>query len=140
MVAKALLYNSNGQILILERSSTHPRFAGHFDLPGGEIEPGEDSAQATIREIFEETGIIIPDTNLDLLFDKYSKIERAQHVLHKLTLSSPMPRVTLSWEHSNYFWLTPEQILKSALPPNADGYFVDVVEYLVGAFDFIQLL
>ncbi|HEY3798813.1 MAG TPA: NUDIX domain-containing protein [Caulobacteraceae bacterium] len=34
-----------------------PGYAGWIDLPGGAIDPGEDAAQALVREFGEETGL-----------------------------------------------------------------------------------
>ncbi len=34
-------------------------YAGYWEFPGGKCEPGEDPAQATARECFEETGLKI---------------------------------------------------------------------------------
>jgi 8-oxo-dGTP pyrophosphatase MutT (NUDIX family) len=41
VVAKALLVDTNGKILLLRRSGTHPHFAYHLDFPGGEVEHHE---------------------------------------------------------------------------------------------------
>jgi mutator protein MutT len=59
VVAKILLYNSHGRILVLRRGETHPHFPGHLDLPGGEVEAGEQVDQAVVREVREETGLHI---------------------------------------------------------------------------------
>jgi len=34
-------------------------YAGYWEFPGGKCEPGEDPAQATIRECLEETGLTV---------------------------------------------------------------------------------
>ncbi len=34
-------------------------YAGYWEFPGGKCEPGEDPAQATVRECLEETGLIV---------------------------------------------------------------------------------
>ncbi len=40
------------QLLLMRRSDN-----GHWGLPGGYVEPGESVAQATAREVLEETGV-----------------------------------------------------------------------------------
>jgi len=45
---------SNGEILLIQRADN-----AHWGLPGGHVEPGESVAQATAREVLEETGCAI---------------------------------------------------------------------------------
>ena len=50
----ALVRNERGQILFLVRSDN-----GLWDLPAGAIDPGETPAQAIVREVREETGLLV---------------------------------------------------------------------------------
>jgi len=50
--AVAVVRNEQGEILLQRRSDT-----GDWELPGGGIDPGEEPAEAVIREVLEETGI-----------------------------------------------------------------------------------
>jgi 8-oxo-dGTP diphosphatase len=50
--AVAVVQNELGEILLHRRSDT-----GAWELPGGAIDPGEEPAEAVIREVLEETGI-----------------------------------------------------------------------------------
>ena len=50
----AIVRNDAGQILFLVRSDN-----GLWDLPAGAIDPGETPAQAVVREVREETGLIV---------------------------------------------------------------------------------
>jgi mutator protein MutT len=53
----AIIRNEAGQILFLVRSDN-----GLWDLPAGAIDPGETPAQAIVREVREETGLIVEPT------------------------------------------------------------------------------
>ena len=64
IVAKALVRSSEGLCLVLHRGNTHPRFPGHIDFPGGEVEPKETLEAAVIREIQEETGLLVDPKKL----------------------------------------------------------------------------
>lgn len=46
-----------GDEVLLIRRGTSPRL-GEWSLPGGRIEPGERAADAAMRELFEETGVL----------------------------------------------------------------------------------
>jgi 8-oxo-dGTP pyrophosphatase MutT (NUDIX family) len=50
----AIIRNQAGQVLFLVRADN-----GLWDLPGGAIDPGETPAQAIVREVREETGLIV---------------------------------------------------------------------------------
>ncbi len=55
--AAAIVRNEKGDILLQRRGDT-----GEWSLPGGAIEPGEEPADAVVREVFEETGLrIVPE-------------------------------------------------------------------------------
>jgi len=46
--------SSDARILLMQRADN-----GHWGLPGGHVEPGESVAQATVREVLEETGCTV---------------------------------------------------------------------------------
>lgn len=55
--------NSNGwKVLCIKRG--RPPFVGMWALPGGNIDEGERPIEAAIRELEEETGIVLKDMNL----------------------------------------------------------------------------
>lgn len=51
-----LVERSQGRVLLLRRSALVPH-AWLWNLPGGDVEPGETRSQAAIRELREEAGI-----------------------------------------------------------------------------------
>jgi 8-oxo-dGTP diphosphatase len=48
----AVVRNGTGQVLLARRSDT-----GRWSLPAGVVDPGEQPADAVVREVFEETGV-----------------------------------------------------------------------------------
>ncbi|WP_097321333.1 NUDIX hydrolase [Paractinoplanes atraurantiacus] len=50
--AGGVVRDERGRILLLRRSDN-----GQWSLPAGMIEPGEQPAEAALREIYEETGV-----------------------------------------------------------------------------------
>jgi 8-oxo-dGTP diphosphatase len=52
-----LIHDPNGALLLVRRG--HDPGRGLWSIPGGRVEPGETDAQAVVREIAEETGLIV---------------------------------------------------------------------------------
>ena len=128
IVAKALVRNSEGLYLVLYRSNTHPLFPGHIDFPGGEVEPEETPEAAVVREIQEETRLSVNPNKLKKLFAK--QYGQTTHMLFEAKLAKPGMKVTLSWEHKGYHWITPEELKSLPKFPVADPYYTDAVDYL----------
>ena len=53
----AVVKDDQGRLLLIKRG--HAPGAGLWSLPGGRIEPGETDAEALVREMHEETGLVI---------------------------------------------------------------------------------
>ena len=53
----AVVKDDEGRLLLIKRG--HAPAAGLWSLPGGRIEPGETDAEALVREMREETGLVI---------------------------------------------------------------------------------
>ena len=57
-VAVGVLIDAQGRFLITSRPAGKV-YAGHWEFPGGKVEPGESVDQALQRELHEELGITI---------------------------------------------------------------------------------
>ncbi|WP_345606612.1 NUDIX hydrolase [Pseudonocardia adelaidensis] len=52
-----LAYDESGRLLLVQRANEPGR--GLWSLPGGRVEAGEDDAAALVREMAEETGLVV---------------------------------------------------------------------------------
>jgi 8-oxo-dGTP diphosphatase len=57
-----LAYDESGRLLLVQRANEPGR--GLWSLPGGRVEPGEDDAAALVREMAEETGLVVQPGDL----------------------------------------------------------------------------
>ncbi|MGA0546197.1 NUDIX domain-containing protein [Brevundimonas sp. VNH65] len=96
---------------------TRPGEAPYLDLPGGAIEPGEDEAQAVVREVAEETGLIVrPLTCIARAGQYFLKSDGAAvnniGGFWTLELIGQDPAVKIENDHE-LVWLDPEAALVS---------------------------
>lgn len=57
LCAGGVLTDSAGRVLLIRRG--HAPYAGTWSLPSGRAEPGESVRAAAVREVFEETGLLV---------------------------------------------------------------------------------
>lgn len=105
----------DGKCLILKRSDNAQSRPGNWDLPGGNVEwPREKKdkqdfhVDELLREVVEETGIIINDFDLESCYvGTYYKAEQdvVTIILGWRVQLSQVPEVKISDEHTEYAWM-----------------------------------
>jgi 8-oxo-dGTP diphosphatase len=108
---KAVILNKKGEFLVLHRTTTAPSNPNKWDLPGGDLDFGEDPLKGLIREIKEETGLEIKDVKP---FDVESHVnEKGEFwVTIAYRAKTTAEEVVLSFEHDEFRWVTPKEFLK----------------------------
>ena len=121
---KILLKNKDGKYLVVCRSSKkYPEVGARWDIVGGRINIGEKLIQNLEREVMEETGLEIEGKPKLIEAQDILRIQ-GKHVVRLTYLGNADGKVILSDEHSDYKWLSLEEILK--LEP-MDIYFKEVL-------------
>jgi len=75
----ALIYQGDS-ILLVQRG--HEPLKGYWSLPGGGVETGELLKEALVREVREETGLIVEPTAVATLFERVMRDERGSAEYH----------------------------------------------------------
>lgn len=103
LAVKAVIVDEHQRTLLLRRSGTNTHFAGQWEWPGGKVEPGEDFAAATVREMAEEIGLGIELTGLAGATS--FELDRVRVVLlcMRARITSGEPR--LGAEHTEWRWV-----------------------------------
>lgn len=129
-IAKALVLDEEGSVLVLRRSQTHPTMALQRDLPGGQIEPREEPGATLVRELKEETGLTATREAIVPLFAGARVYESTNRVriLYKVQLKARRPEVTISWEHAEAIWLSPDEFF--AIKDEFQGFYRDALVYI----------
>jgi 8-oxo-dGTP diphosphatase len=118
---KAILFNKDGKILTIRRSKTAPSRPLHWDLPGGDLDFGEDTRKGIIREIKEETGLKVKDLKLIDAISGFND-KREFWVTICYTAEATTSKVFLSYEHDDLQWVTPEKFQKLKASPRNKSF------------------
>ena len=59
----AVIFNSTGEKLLLTRRTDN----GQWCLPGGAMDPGESASECCVREILEETGLVVSVVDMRII-------------------------------------------------------------------------
>jgi len=108
IVVAGVVYNK-GKFLVLKRSNTEDIFPNKWELPSGKVEFGEDPNKALIREIKEETGLIIenffPLKCTHYIIEKPDKKRHTVQIIYMVNLLR-INNIVLAEEHDDYKWIT----------------------------------
>ncbi|MBJ7450250.1 MAG: NUDIX hydrolase [Parachlamydiales bacterium] len=110
----ACFCQSDQEYLFLKR---HPdTYSGYtWGLPGGKIESGETPLDGVVREIFEETGIILKENNTQFLrsfFIRYPTFDFIYHLYQTVLEVRPNNIILSPQEHLEFIWVTLEKALE----------------------------
>lgn len=112
VVAKVLIVNEKGDVLVLRRSQTDERRPGQWDFPGGWVEADEDTLTAVRREAEEEAGVTLVDPKLVFAFSEMTtKYGSGTWLLYVDQVTGDQD-VKLSYEHDMHAWIPPEDLRK----------------------------
>lgn len=86
-----LVTDGQRRVLLVERGKEP--FKGKLALPGGHIEPEESPAEAAVRELREETGLVVAPAALHFLMDLDAgdRDPRGKYVSHVYGIGVPSP-------------------------------------------------
>ena len=108
---------SEDRILVLKRPN------GLWEFPGGGIEWGETPEQTATRETKEETGLSVANLKLigttSATFEKEGNEKHALYIVYRAETGSK--DVTLSREHTEYRWLSHNELKFLKLGLNAEA-------------------
>jgi 8-oxo-dGTP diphosphatase len=116
IVAKTLIFDDQGKVLLLVRSDDDKHRPGGYDIPGGKVDDGEGYAEGAAREALEEAGLQLAVTDMHLAFAtakaNFNRSHNTEVSIVWLGYVAKLPagsEVKLSHEHQLYKWLSIEE-------------------------------
>lgn len=122
----------HGRVLLVRRGKEPLK--GHWTLPGGALELGESLLEGAVREVLEETGLVVEPVELVELLDRIHQVE--DRIQFHYVIADYLCRVTggalqAASDADAVRWVErSEWISQSALTPdlNLDPITVRVIE------------
>ena len=121
LIVTSCFLEHDGHILLLHRHPNKPQ-GNTWGVPAGKVEKDESIVQATVREIFEETGVPIAPTQLSdaiLTYVRWNDFDFEYHVFR--TQLDKRPDIIIDPNaHQRYHWATPHEALDLDLIEDED--------------------
>ncbi len=110
-VTPCAFLHKNGKLFVAKRADTKSFLPGKFELPGGHVEPGEETVDALKREFREEFD---QEIIVDKPIHQFTYMRDGREVLeivYLAELADPKAEIILKpEEHSKYRWIDRGQL------------------------------
>ncbi len=114
LVSRALLENEDGEFLLIKRAPGQ-RYPQKWEVPGGKLDSFESLEMNLVREVLEETGVLIDKINSNIyshiMIEKsgdYKGVTFVNILNHALAKTTD---VRLDADHTEYKWVPGEELL-----------------------------
>jgi len=108
---KIFLFNKAGKFLTIRRTKTAPSDPLKWDLPGGDVEFGEDPLRSIVRELTEETNLTGKDYKL-FAVEAHLPYPKVHWITLAYCAKLQGGKLDISWEHDLHKWVTVNEFLK----------------------------
>jgi 8-oxo-dGTP diphosphatase len=111
IIVHTVIKNKEDKILLIKRASHVEALPNLWDIPGGTLEDGEDPVKGAIREVAEETGLVIDSPSLCAYTSNIDK-DKNKHFIRLIFHIKIEPNsITIDPnEHSEYAWINKADI------------------------------
>ena len=109
-----MVYDDDGNVLVQDKK--HPTWNG-WNFPGGHVEAGEAVSASVVREVYEETGLIIKNPRLCGIKEFHKSSDGKRYIVFLYKTNEFSGKIHDSEEGKVFWWpldkLDPEKLVNS---------------------------
>ncbi len=114
-IVVAAVIVKDGSVLLLQRREDEENFPGIWELPSGKRDFGETSIEALLREVKEETGLVVeverPLSVFEYIIETPNEIRDTTQINFLCRLAYPQQKIKINpKEHQVAKWFNREEI------------------------------
>jgi 8-oxo-dGTP diphosphatase len=120
-------YCENGDTILLLHRQDHKPQGNTWNIPGGKIDKGETPLEAIIREVQEESGIMLKPSEVQPLNSYYIRYSDCDYLYHtfKAKVDNKAEVLIQPKEAKAFKWVTVKEALKLNLIEDEDYCMID---------------
>lgn len=124
-IARVIILNNKGKILILKRNPSEEHYPGLWDIPGGGMDKGESLKDTAIREAKEECGL-----DVKIQEDYFTVFHRTDAPVDIYGFLGGLTKgdVVLSKEHTDFAWMPKDEWQNFELIPSSKAIVKAYIE------------
>lgn len=127
LVGRAIIKDDE-KILLVQRAHDDKRNPGMWEFPGGKIDANEDLMNGVVREVFEETGLVVQAESavgyIENELVPSGKYEGYLYVALFYAAQRLSGDLAISFEHADAIWENPIDVLKRDLTKESRSAFL----------------
>lgn len=116
----------NGKVLILKRAPGNRSYPEKWNFPGGGVEDGETIEEAAVREVYEEAGLKIKES--DLMYFQATALPYL--MIHLFMTNKFSGDVEINNESTHFEWADIDDILDFDFIPISKSMINDIKYYM----------
>ena len=123
---RMIIQDNDGKCLLIKRSAINKSNVGKWEFPGGKIDVGEEFYGALLREVKEETGLIVNVEHIvGVVESEVSTVRIATLIFSGIKESG---QVSLSDEHDSYVWVSVKELSTYDLVAHLKTFLEEKIE------------
>jgi len=112
------------KVLLLKRSDKVLVYKEKWNSVGGFLDDHKSAEEKSLEEVEEELGIPrkeVKDIRTIPAYEYYDAMINRTWIIHPVLVElRHLPKLKLDWEHTDYRWISPEEINKYDIVPDLD--------------------